>query len=313
MRQLRERITQHFNLAPLKAGEVSSYIEFRLRAAGYHGPNPFTARAVDMIARISEGLSRRTTLADKALLAAYSGGSHQVDVAEVKVAGQDARFAPIQQKITGQAGAGHEVGAGRRLAASPSPPLACALWPRAAADTAAAAPPRQRRSTTGCPRPRPTAPAAEPATACRRPPTSALITQHMALYSDWLAKAGGDRFFIQLTARSAGHAEDIEGFWPAPASGSNPRNCGSIGGAHRITARSASSTANTRPGRPHGTPREPFRKDTPHASLPAPGERATMTTMVTDIRPAPEAAPCASMPRDNCNVATNPLKESLFG
>ena len=99
MRQLRERITQHFNLAPLKAGEVGNYIEFRLRAAGYHGPNPFTTRAVELIARLSEGLSRRINiLADKALLAAYSGGGHQVDAAEVKIAAQDARFAPIQQK-----------------------------------------------------------------------------------------------------------------------------------------------------------------------------------------------------------------------
>lgn len=64
-----------------------------------HGPNPFTARAIDMIARSSEGLSRRINiLADKALLAAYSSGSHQVDAGEVKIAEQDARFAPIQQK-----------------------------------------------------------------------------------------------------------------------------------------------------------------------------------------------------------------------
>jgi MSHA biogenesis protein MshM len=81
MRQLRERITQHFNLAPLKKDDVAAaIIEFRLRAAGYHGPNPFTDEAVEMIARISEGLSRRINiLADKALLAAYSSGSHQVE------------------------------------------------------------------------------------------------------------------------------------------------------------------------------------------------------------------------------------------
>jgi hypothetical protein len=42
MRQLRERITQHFNLDAAQTTEVGNYIEFRLRAAGYHGPNPFT-------------------------------------------------------------------------------------------------------------------------------------------------------------------------------------------------------------------------------------------------------------------------------
>ena len=62
MRQLRERITQHFNLAPLKQADVAAYIEFRLRAAGYHGPNPFTDEAIRMITRISEGLSRRINI-----------------------------------------------------------------------------------------------------------------------------------------------------------------------------------------------------------------------------------------------------------
>ena len=43
MRQLRERITQHFDLMPLPLGEIGQYIEFRLRAAGYRGPQPFTS------------------------------------------------------------------------------------------------------------------------------------------------------------------------------------------------------------------------------------------------------------------------------
>jgi MSHA biogenesis protein MshM len=47
MRQLRERITQHFSLTPLKPPDVANYIEFRLRAAGYHGPNPFSEQAVE--------------------------------------------------------------------------------------------------------------------------------------------------------------------------------------------------------------------------------------------------------------------------
>ena len=44
MRQLRERITQHFNLAPLKVAEVGSYIEFRLRAdsTDYEMPQELT-------------------------------------------------------------------------------------------------------------------------------------------------------------------------------------------------------------------------------------------------------------------------------
>ncbi len=100
MRQLRERITQHFNLSPLKAGEVGGYLEFRLRTAGYRGPIPFSERAIEQIARISEGLSRRINiLADKSLLAAYSAGAYKVDTKEVQTANQDARFSPLQQKV----------------------------------------------------------------------------------------------------------------------------------------------------------------------------------------------------------------------
>ena len=211
MRQLRERITQHFNLSPLKAGEVGSYIEFRLRAAGYHGPNPFTTRAVESIAKLSEGLSRRINiLADKALLAAYSGGTHQVDAAEVKVAAQDARFAPIQQKTTGLFTPLLKwVLAGGLLLALAI--LAYVLWPRHSANPApagespraeAAGPPAA--DTTGVPGAKP---AAQPVVA--NPP---LITQHGALYDAWLATAAGDHYFIQLAARSAEHTDDVENF-----------------------------------------------------------------------------------------------------
>ncbi|MDP3439835.1 MAG: AAA family ATPase, partial [Azonexus sp.] len=99
MRQLRERITQHFSLAPLKPQDVANYIDFRLRAAGHHGPSPFTEPAIKLIAEISEGLSRRINiLADKALLAAYAIGKHQVDSAEIQAAAKDAHFSPLQKK-----------------------------------------------------------------------------------------------------------------------------------------------------------------------------------------------------------------------
>ena len=39
-----------------------------------------------------------------------------------------------------------------------------------------------------------------------------LLDQHQALYADWLKSASSEHFFIQLTARSASHAADIERF-----------------------------------------------------------------------------------------------------
>jgi MSHA biogenesis protein MshM len=62
MRQLKERITHSFALAPLPAREVRDYVNFRLRAAGYHGPDLFGEDALRLIAEASEGLTRRINI-----------------------------------------------------------------------------------------------------------------------------------------------------------------------------------------------------------------------------------------------------------
>ncbi|MDR1661525.1 MAG: AAA family ATPase [Azoarcus sp.] len=99
MRQLKDRITHDFVLEPLRGGDVGDYLIFRLRAAGYRGPAPFTPRAVRLIARASQGLSRRiNVLADKSLLAAFSEGKHQVGSRQARAAIRDARFSPMAGK-----------------------------------------------------------------------------------------------------------------------------------------------------------------------------------------------------------------------
>jgi type II secretory pathway predicted ATPase ExeA len=71
MRQLKERITHSFTLEPLVRGDIENYVDFRMRAAGYRGPRVFSKDAIRLIARASEGLTRRINiLADKGLLAA---------------------------------------------------------------------------------------------------------------------------------------------------------------------------------------------------------------------------------------------------
>jgi type II secretory pathway predicted ATPase ExeA/septal ring-binding cell division protein DamX len=93
MRQLKERITHNFNLEPLVRSDVGEYISFRMRAAGYKGPDVFAPAALRLIARASLGLTRRINiLSDKALLAAFAGNTHQVTVAHVKAAVRDAEF-----------------------------------------------------------------------------------------------------------------------------------------------------------------------------------------------------------------------------
>jgi hypothetical protein len=94
LRQLRDRITHGFRMRPLSATEVATYLAFRMRAAGYRGPDVFAARAARLLARISGGLTRRINiLADKALLAAYSESSHAVTERHVKAAIADSEFA----------------------------------------------------------------------------------------------------------------------------------------------------------------------------------------------------------------------------
>ena len=77
MRQLRDRITHSFRLEPLVRSDVAEYVDFRMRAAGYRGPTVFSSSAIRLLARASQGLTRRINiLADKALLAAYAANSH---------------------------------------------------------------------------------------------------------------------------------------------------------------------------------------------------------------------------------------------
>lgn len=93
LRQLRERITQSFHLEPLSPAEIGDYVEFRLRAAGYSGADPFTPAALRLLARASRGLVRRVhILADKALLAAYIDGRRQVTARDLRRAIADSEL-----------------------------------------------------------------------------------------------------------------------------------------------------------------------------------------------------------------------------
>jgi type II secretory pathway predicted ATPase ExeA len=94
LRQLRDRITNSFRMRPLSETEVAKYVAFRMRAAGYRGPEVFSARAIKLIGRASSGLTRRINiLADKALLAAFTGNSHAVTDRQVRAAIADSEFA----------------------------------------------------------------------------------------------------------------------------------------------------------------------------------------------------------------------------
>ncbi|OAI50336.1 hypothetical protein AYO46_02515 [Betaproteobacteria bacterium SCGC AG-212-J23] len=97
LRQLRDRITHSFRMRPLSPAETSKYISFRMRAAGYRGPDVFLPAATALIARASQGLNRRINiLADKALLAAFTENSHAVTERQVRAAIADSEFAAVK-------------------------------------------------------------------------------------------------------------------------------------------------------------------------------------------------------------------------
>jgi len=99
MRQLKERITHSFTLSPLPPHTVSEYVWFRLRAAGYHGPELFGPESLKIIAEASEGLTRRINIyADKTLLAAFAAGTHTITADHARAAVSDTQIIVTQRE-----------------------------------------------------------------------------------------------------------------------------------------------------------------------------------------------------------------------
>ncbi|MGH8596011.1 MAG: hypothetical protein ACREXT_05070, partial [Gammaproteobacteria bacterium] len=93
IRQLNERITYRFTLAPFTPHEIRDYLHARLRASGYRGEELFSRRAIRHLTKHSRGLLRRiNVLADKALLAAYSSSARTVRAPHVDLAARDSEF-----------------------------------------------------------------------------------------------------------------------------------------------------------------------------------------------------------------------------
>ncbi|NOR43561.1 MAG: AAA family ATPase [Gammaproteobacteria bacterium] len=93
IRQLKERITHSFNLSPFPPDDTLEYLNFRLRAVGYKGPDVFNKKTAGVVKKYSDGLTRRINiLADKSLLAAFSEGSHTVTPSHIKSAAIDSEF-----------------------------------------------------------------------------------------------------------------------------------------------------------------------------------------------------------------------------
>ena len=241
MRQLKERITHTFKLEPLVRSDVESYIDFRMRAAGYRGPNVFAPQAMQVIAQSSLGLTRRINiLADKALLAAFADGAHQVSVKHARAAVRDSEYG-TERRLLGKwwvlasgLAAGLAIGFSvhflypsrtEKMAmpaaslAPASPASVVASTPAdavpASAQSAADSGPRAGKVSAADGAAMLTTGSADPASASDKPsppPSGKLLQERFGATQQWLKTAPPGSWTIQLLTVSAGEAPKIERF-----------------------------------------------------------------------------------------------------
>ncbi|MCD6043370.1 MAG: Sporulation domain protein [Burkholderiales bacterium] len=226
LRQLRDRITHSFRMRPLAGAEIERYLSFRMRAAGYRGPELFTPRAVRRIARASGGLTRRINiLADKSLLAAYAENEHAIIGRHVRVAVADSEFAASAPSLLRPAAylaaalaAGAVIGAAAQWALAPTapppgPPPAAAAPAAPAVKAHEPAPPSQVVAAVQAPGPEPSPPEPAKLRPEPRPQLTAeqarriagyspdgrpLLAERLAATRDTLNRAADEHYALEL-------------------------------------------------------------------------------------------------------------------
>jgi len=90
VRQLRQRITFHYELKGVRQDELDRYLRHRLQVAGYTGDTLFRSGAVALLYRLTRGTPRLANIiAHKALMQAYGEGREQVLARHVRAAAAD--------------------------------------------------------------------------------------------------------------------------------------------------------------------------------------------------------------------------------
>ena len=87
LRQLAQRVTARYHLAPLSRRETDDYVRHRLAVAGGAGKVTLTPRALAAVHGLSSGIPRLINLiCDRALLAGYVRGTRVIEAAMVRQA-----------------------------------------------------------------------------------------------------------------------------------------------------------------------------------------------------------------------------------
>jgi MSHA biogenesis protein MshM len=203
MRQLKERITQNFSLEPLRRDDISEYLDFRMRTAGYRGANVFSPTTIRRIAEASQGLTRRVNiLADKSLLAAYAENAHEVTPKQVDAAIRDADYQGPKHRLHRWLPA---LGAFVALAALA---LGTSAWHR---DNQAPAAEKLVQAVSA-------ADLTPTASANTQVPTAPTVTgsplpQKLNETQQWIGTTAGDRWFIQLVTIDGRQANSAQSYF----------------------------------------------------------------------------------------------------
>jgi len=216
MRQLKDRITHNFALEPLHRDDIGKYLIFRLRAAGYRGPDLFTPNAVRLISQASQGLTRRINiLADKGLLSAFADGLHLVDKRQITAAIQDTQFARMTEHdwryewVIGGLATIAATGFAAWWIGGDSPPHAKSPAPPSAQSEPALAIAAPRSPVPPVELPLQTEP---PATASPTSPASMTLATRIAATDEWLKSTPDTHYFIQLLSTDASNLNDVQQF-----------------------------------------------------------------------------------------------------
>lgn len=230
MRQLKERITQNFSLEPLRRDDIAEYLDFRMRTAGYRGPQLFSAGAIKLIASASLGLTRRINiLAEKSLLAAFAENAHEVTPKEVGAAIRDTeydrprlamqrRFAVVAGITVALALVAVAVVANlptRQAAPAAGQAVAATSEVSPAPATPAADPMAQAGVSPPLALPTP-APVVSPATATALAAAVAQLRpfaqERLRETQQWISTTDGRRWFIQLVATNTSQSEYAQNY-----------------------------------------------------------------------------------------------------
>ena len=193
IRQLKERITHSFYLDPFPPNDTLEYLNFRLRSVGYRGPDVFNRKTANAIKKYSGGLTRRINiLADKALMASFSEGGHEVTLKHVHTGAIDSDFKKKSNLRLWFAGAVVVLA------------LTVAGWLGSMIERGSGNIPLADRIVTG-------SVSAEPKVE-KIVASGGTLEQRLVTTSNWFASAADDRYSIQLFVTRVSDAKGVEKF-----------------------------------------------------------------------------------------------------